>query len=310
MFVFKKEQQVLNIAGIKIGGQPGERPAVLAGTIFYERHSIVTDSKKGLFDRKAAEALVNRQEACADETGNPCLVHIYGSTDEAIIRYIDFVCGITDSPLLLDSTEASARIAAVRYVSEVGLADKSVYNSLNMSVTPGERQALSDSDVDASIVLGFNAMDSSLAGRMALLDSGGGVFDRGLLAIAGECGIKKILIDPSITPMGSGAGVALRMSLVAKAKWGLPICSGIHNAPSSWTWLRAKKQEEPMIYKVCSVGSACLALAAAADLVLYGPIENARFVFPIAAMSDIMLAESNADLDISQVDGHPIRKLV
>lgn len=46
MFRFDKEQIVLDIAGVKIGGQPGEYPTVLAGTIFYGGHSIIEDEKK------------------------------------------------------------------------------------------------------------------------------------------------------------------------------------------------------------------------------------------------------------------------
>ena len=34
MFRFDKEQLVVDIAGVKMGGQPGEYPTVLAGTIF------------------------------------------------------------------------------------------------------------------------------------------------------------------------------------------------------------------------------------------------------------------------------------
>ena len=33
MFRFQKEQEIVNIAGTKIGGQPGELPTALAGTI-------------------------------------------------------------------------------------------------------------------------------------------------------------------------------------------------------------------------------------------------------------------------------------
>ena len=49
MFKFEKEQMVVEIAGRKFGGQPGEYPTALAGTIFYARHKIVEDPKKGIF---------------------------------------------------------------------------------------------------------------------------------------------------------------------------------------------------------------------------------------------------------------------
>jgi len=310
MFRFQKEQKIVNIAGVKIGGQPGELATVLAGTIFYPNHKIVEDGDQGTFDKKKAESLINKQSTCADETGNPCMVHIFGSSEVGIKKYIDFVSDVTEAPFLIDSTDASVRMAGVKYVSEAGLADRTVNNSINMGITDDEIEVLTRSDVDASIVMGFNAMDSSLEGRIALLENGANVTEKGLIQIAEDCGISKILIDPSITPMGNGAGVALRMTLVAKAKWGFPAGSGIHNAPSSWNWLRDKKKEDALIYKACDVGSIGLQQMAAGDFILYGPIENAPYVFPMAAMTDIMIAEAVADFDIIPGETHPINRLV
>jgi len=310
MFKFQNEQEIVNIAGVKLGGQPGELPTVLAGTIFYNNHSIVEDAAKGLFDRAAAESIVNIQETGSEETGNPHMVHIYGTTPESITRYIDFISEVSDAPFLIDSSEGNVRAHAAEYVSEIGLADRAVYNSVNMSITEAEIEALARSDIDSSIILGFNAVDSSLQGRMNMLENGAGMLEEGLLSIADSCGIVNKLIDPSITPMGNGAGVALRMTITAKARWGHPTGSGIHNAPSAWNWLQRKKEEDPIVYRVCDIGSTCLQQAAAGDFILYGPIEYARYVFPMAAMSDIMIAEAVADLDIEPSARHPINLLV
>jgi tetrahydromethanopterin S-methyltransferase subunit H len=310
MFKFQKEQEIANIAGIKVGGQPGELPTVLAGTIFYNRHEIVEDAAKGLFDRDAAEKLVNLQESGSDTTGNPHMVHIFGTTAESITRYIDFIAEVSDSPFLIDSPEGPVRAHAAGYVSEIGLADRAVYNSINMSINTSEMKALEQSDIDSSIILGFNAKDSSLQGRMEMLETGAGLLEEGLLSIADRCGIVNKLIDPSITPMGNGAGIALRMTIAAKAKWGHPTGSGIHNAPSAWNWLNRQKEKDPVLYKICDIGSTCLQQAAAGDFILYGPIEYAEYVFPMAAMSDIMIAEAVADLDIEPVERHPINFLV
>ena len=40
LFRFERKQEVFDIGGIKIGGQPGELPTVLVGSIFYEGHSM------------------------------------------------------------------------------------------------------------------------------------------------------------------------------------------------------------------------------------------------------------------------------
>ncbi|AKB84450.1 tetrahydromethanopterin S-methyltransferase subunit H [Methanococcoides methylutens] len=310
MFRFQKEQEIVNIAGVKIGGQPGELATALAGTIFYEGHSIVEDADAGIFDRAGAEALVNMQDSMSDETGNPAIVHIFANTFESMEKYIDFVTSVSDSPFIIDSPQPAVRMACAEYVTDIGLADKTIYNSINMSISDEECASLAKSDIDSSIILGFNAMDSSLDGRMALLENGGKLMDRGLLEIADECGITNVLIDPSITPMGDGAGIALRMTMTAKAKWGYPVGSGIHNAPSSWSWLKAKKKEDSLVYKMCDIGTVSMQQLAGGDFVLYGPIENSKYTFPLAAMADIMISEASSDLDIEPSSSHPLNLLV
>ncbi|MFX1485758.1 MAG: hypothetical protein ACFFBS_01395, partial [Promethearchaeota archaeon] len=48
---FKAKQKIFEIGKIQIGGVPGERPVVLIGTLFHLGQKIVTDAKKGEFDK-------------------------------------------------------------------------------------------------------------------------------------------------------------------------------------------------------------------------------------------------------------------
>jgi tetrahydromethanopterin S-methyltransferase subunit H len=86
MFRFDKEQLVVDIAGVKMGGQPGEYPTVLAGTIFYGGHKIISDEKAGDFDKDAAEGLIKTMEEMSDVTGNPCVIQNFGATAEAMVK--------------------------------------------------------------------------------------------------------------------------------------------------------------------------------------------------------------------------------
>jgi len=87
----EKEQKIVEIAGISWGGQPGEYPTVLIGSLFYQGHKIVQDFKKGIFDKATVETLLNQQDSLSEKTGNPCLVDIIGETPEALINFIDFI---------------------------------------------------------------------------------------------------------------------------------------------------------------------------------------------------------------------------
>ncbi|MHA1742186.1 MAG: tetrahydromethanopterin S-methyltransferase subunit H [Candidatus Thorarchaeota archaeon] len=311
MFTFDKEQVVYRIGRVTVGGTPGENPTVLAGSIFYEGDKIVEDAERGIFDPAAAEALVNKQDEMADLTGNPALVQIVASSAGAMIRYIDFIADITDAPLIIDSTSVEARLEGIRHCEEVGLLDNAIYNSLNVSVTPDEIDALTEIQPEAAIILAFNPQDSSVAGRRAILEKGALSLDRGLLRIAEDTGISKPLIDTATTAIGAGAGSSLALTMVAKAVYGLPTGSGIHNAPASWPWLRSQRKEHREAYRVCDFSSGLLVVMMGGDFVLYGPIKSAQSVFPVVAMGDMFTAEmASTELGVEPSENHPFRRLV
>ena len=50
----------------------------------------------------------------SDLTGNPHIVHTFGATPEAIVKYLEFVGEATDAPFFIDSTSAEARVAGAQ----------------------------------------------------------------------------------------------------------------------------------------------------------------------------------------------------
>jgi tetrahydromethanopterin S-methyltransferase subunit H len=306
LYRFEREQSIVNIAGLRMGGQPGEHPTVLCGTIFYQGHMIVRDEDKGIFDREKAEGLVGRQAELSDETGNPSVLHIYAKTAEAFEKYLDFADEIWQGPMIIDSADPLVRSAMAGAVSELGYADRTIYNSISLGTSMPEADALRESEIDCAVILAYNPSDSSVDGCMKALEMG--ICGKpGLIPLAREIGIVNLLIDPGVMPLGNGAGNALRFSIVAKARLGLPVGSGIHNAVSAWQWLKNKGGLER---RCCDAAAAAMQLASAADFLLYGPIENAEYIFPVAALSDILVAEAVRDLDIWPVPEHPVYRLV
>lgn len=272
MFVFRN-QRSFSIGGVCVGGLG--KPCVLVGTVFYSKERILNG--KGGFYKSKAESLIKRQEELSDLTGNPCMLDVYGDSVESLRERIDFVSSVSDSPFMIDSSETKVRVETLKYVDEVGLSEKAVYNSINMGLDEKEINTLRESKIDSAIVLAFNPTDKSLKGRVNLLENGAGVLEKGLLEIAEkDCGIRKIMIDTGITPIGEGAGSALRALVVAKVKFRLPVGNAIHNAVSSWGWIKGKDSRTAE-YVDCYANSVLRFLGA--DFVLYGPIENAEMVF-------------------------------
>ncbi|MFW9919069.1 MAG: tetrahydromethanopterin S-methyltransferase subunit H [Candidatus Thorarchaeota archaeon] len=310
MFIFQKEQIIHTIGGVRIGGNPGELPTVLAGSIFYSGHKVVSDPLRGIFDRSEAEELINIQDEMSSTTGNPCMVQIVSESDEALRKFIDFAAEHSDAPLIIDSTSADVRCAGLRYAEETGLLDRVIYNSLNISATEEEIEFLKEFQHESAIILAFNPQDPSIAGRRAILEQGALNLDTGLLTLCDELGITKPLIDTATTAMGAGAGSSLAFTFVSKSKYGLPTGSGIHNAPSSWPWLNEYKKKNKEAFKACDFSSNLAVQLLGGDFVLYGPIKNASSVFPIIAMADVFSAEyANLEFGIDAPDDHPLKRL-
>jgi tetrahydromethanopterin S-methyltransferase subunit H len=311
MFVFEREQYIYDIAGTKIGGNLGDNPTVLVGTIFYAGHKIVQDVEKGIIDENAAEALLSRQDEMSELTGNPTAVQVCFQSKTAAERLIDFVSELTDAPIVIDSTEPDVRLAGLVHAEEVGLLDRTIYSSLNISVTQEEKTTLKEIGQECAILLAFNPEDPSIAGKRKVLDEGAMNLDKGLLPLSTELGVTKPLIDSATTAMGAGAGSAAAFTFVSKSVYGYPTGLGIHNAPSSWTWLRNYKKTNRDAFEMCDIGSNVIAQMMGADFILYGPIKNASRVFPLIAMTDIFAAESaNIEFGIETIDNHPYRKLL
>ncbi len=313
MFKFDKKQEVFEVGGVKVGGQPGEYPTVLIGTMFYNRHKIVTNEDTGEFDKGAADSLWNDMQEMGDITGNPYINQIVGETPEAIKKFIDWFVEVDDkTPFLIDSSAGDVRSAAADYVTEIGVAKRAIHNSINSSVHEDEIEAIRRSGMDAAIVLAFNATDPSVKGKLEILEVGGTGQDKGMLEIARECGITKPLIDVAATPLGAGAGATIRAVTTIKGHLGLPVGAGYHNMASAWDWMKKFKKEHKDAYMPADIGTNLISQIMGSNFQLFGPIENATTVFPATAMVDIILAETAKELGIAIADeeNHPISKLV
>ncbi len=46
----------------------------------------------------------------SDITGNPYIVHTFGATAEAIVKYLEYIGDASDAPFLIDSTSGDATL--------------------------------------------------------------------------------------------------------------------------------------------------------------------------------------------------------
>ena len=298
MFKFCAKQKKYKIGKVSIGGFPGKTPTVLVGSIFYSGQKIFKSKDNVDFDRKRAEDLINKQEEVSDLTGNPCMVDVVGSEPETFNKLIDFVAKKTDNPILIDGTTAEVRIAGLEYASEVGLIDRIVYNSLAPRYMQAELDKIKEIGVQSAILLAYNTRDMSTTGRINTIKE--------LFEVANQLGIDKPLIDTWVLDVPS-LGMACETINKLKNELGLVVGCGAHNAVSTWRGLKTKMGKQAVKPSIAS--ASVLSVAAGADFVLYGPIEDAKYVFPVVAMVNAayanLLIEKGEKID----QKHPIFRI-
>jgi len=287
MFVFKKEQQVFDIKGIKIGGHPGQHPTTLIGGLFFPGQPAVRDSKKGDFDSKMALDWISTGKIMVEKTGHPLIIQVYGRTPEAMDHHIRWLVENFEGPIMFESTNLRARLRGIDLCNELGLNERIIYNSINLSTTDEELDAIRDSSLESAVVLGWSPRATSLPEKMDTIKQA--------IATSEAAGIEKMVIDPATMPVGAGYGLGYRTLIAIKSELGLPTCSGAHNAPSAWKFLRDPYIDCESTYLSSLVASTTAAQLFASDAIMYGSMIRTKQIFTAVSMIANAIATSSAE---------------
>lgn len=278
MFRFTSDQKTFSVGGTNFGGQPGENPPVMVGSIFYYGHQIVSDAKKGVFDAKKAVEALTAEEHLSSETGLPRAVDVVGETSEALIRYVDFVAEKTSSPIVIDSPSRQARMDAVRHLARLGSMDRFIYNSIDENCTPEEIACLGEHSVKSAVLLACSAQALLPKQRLDLLR-------RTLLAFVAASGVERPLVDCGVLDLASVAWAAQSIMQV-KDELGYPSGCAPSNALPGW---KMKERGMPA-YQAAVSAVMTLPISLGADFIFYGPIRNAAWTYPACATAAAMVA--------------------
>jgi tetrahydromethanopterin S-methyltransferase subunit H len=299
MFQFKTEQKVVEIAGVRIGGQPGENPPFLIASMFHNKDKILVD-RKGNFDRQKAKELIKKQEELSASTGIPGMVAIVANTPEEAQIYIDFYLETTDMPFGIDMWVAEKRAKATEYIAKLGVQDKFLYNS----ITPwdkdikGQVNKLKDLGIKHVVVQAFDDADQSPAGRLKSLES---------ILAQGADGFETVIVDTSVMNLPATSFSLLANRLI-KEKLGLP-CGGAYSN-GTHMWGDAKTIWSLDGFKAMDAVAQGMCSALWSDFNFYGPIVTAPRIFPAVATAHILLSTLVYD-ETKQIPGNqdlPIRK--
>jgi tetrahydromethanopterin S-methyltransferase subunit H len=299
MWQSKSEQKKFTVGKVSIGGETGESPTVLIGSIFYHKQkSIGFREETGEFNHKECERLINLQEEFSDKTGLPCMFDVVLSSKKWTAQITDFVASATDAPILLDAPSAEIRLAALDYAREAGVQDRCVYNSLSPESRKTEYDKIRETRLEAAVLLAYNAKDITSKGRVDAI--------RQILPKAAENGISKMLLDACVLDVPT-LGLAFKAVFDLKNEFGHPAGCGAHNAIDTWKGLKSKMGLDAV--KPCAATANAFTIAAGADFILYGPIEDSPFVFPAVAMVNAALAQLLIEKGKVPLPSHPIFRI-
>lgn len=281
MFKFSKEQIVFEISGVKIGGQPGENPTVMIGSIFYRGDKNVQDEKAGIFNREAAEDLVTRLEEISDRTGLPAMLDIVCSNRENARKYLEFAADVTKMPILIDYVSEEAALSGMEAAKELGILNRTILNSINPETKPSIYEKAREVGIQSAIALTYSTKAIvSYKERIKLFET--------LIPKIESAGIKKILVDTVVLDIAT-LGLACKAIYEVKERYGYPAGCGAHNAIASWKSLKEKKDK--ILSMVCSAIANGLPIAVGADFVLYGPVNDAEYMFPAISLINTAYAQ-------------------
>ena len=275
MFEFEAEQKTYEIHGVKIGGQPGEVPTVMIGSLFYKGHRIVEDPGRGVFDGEEAERLITTVEEQTDKTGLPSMIDLVAENARAVERYLDFVTGVTDMPVLLDLPSEKEQVESLQYAHDQGVMDRIVLNSLNPHTKDQVYQKLKDVRCENAMLLLYSSRSLLSSDKSSVLEE--------LLPRAREAGIGNVLVDTVVIDIPT-LGLASKAVYRIKDQYGYPTGCGAHNAIPAWRGLRKKFVRRAVTASLGVVNA--LPVAQGADFVFFGPIENAEVIYPSVALVD------------------------
>jgi tetrahydromethanopterin S-methyltransferase subunit H len=300
MLRYTLPQKVCDIAGLKVGGQPGENPPLLIGNMFQKGDVIIESRKKREFNRRQAEERIHEMERLSQETGVPGMVALVANTLDEMKTYVDFWVSVTDMPFAVDIWMQKTRLAAARYIADLGLQDRLLYNSITPWDEDIEAQVmeLKELGIKHVVVQVFDVEDKRPSGRIKSL--------RQMLPLLEKGDFQSILVDTAVMNLP-----ATTFSLVAnrliKQDFGLPVGC----APANGTYMWRKSLAAENRNRFVAVDAAVHATAALmSDFLFYGPMAGTSRVFPAVAAASCLLATlAYEEGELLATQGHPLNLL-
>ncbi|GAW92389.1 tetrahydromethanopterin S-methyltransferase subunit H family protein [Calderihabitans maritimus] len=279
MFVFKKEQKVCRIGEVIVGGQPGENPPLMIGSMFHDGDRLLESRSQRKFDRVRATDYIKRLESLSQETGVPVLVDLQAIQVDEMKNYIDFFVELSNLPFAIDMWRANPRMEAARYVASLGVQDRVLYNSFTHwdGDIKEQAQELKELGFRHIVIQTYEKPGQMPADTLDSL--------RRLLALIGEDTFETVLVDTASVNLPSLA-LACVSSRMIKEELGYPVGCCPTTTTATWTGLRGL-WGEPGFHAVDTAAHSLAALLWN-DFIFFGPVAWASRTLLAVSVAEVI----------------------
>ena len=281
-FRFKVPQKTFKIGSVVFGGEPGERPTVLVGSIFYLGDKLVINHDEGVFDKEKTKEAIKYAEEVAEKYSLPLAIDLVAYSEKAMENYVPFVAEVTEAPIFLDGVEEKARIAAYKISHEIGITERVIGNAIYTHSKENELNALKEYKIRNVVLMAFdvaNPMKSMMPkDRLEILKNQ-------LIPKAEEAQVEQPLVDVVVLDPASIA-ISAASVLKIKEETGLPVGCAPANALGPITKAAFGVEGMSGIHG----GTAVFLQMFGTDFIFYGPIRRIKYVAPAVAVADAYLA--------------------
>lgn len=273
-------QWAAEFGNITIGGEAGENPTVLIGSVFYSGHDIIKDERSGEFDRMKAEDELSKCVAFSEKTGIPLIIDVISSYSESLIKWCEFIADYTNVPFLVDGVNHETRLAAIEKMHEGGFQDRAIYNCIDGVTSNETLDRIRELHVDKAIILCFDKMAITPDRKIKLLQGDGNSV--GLIEKVEAAGIEDYVIDAGVIDIPS-IGIAAETIKLIKSQLKLPAGCAPINAISVWPNRNLFGRGG---YSATTSAVVSYLRESGADWLIYGSINKASMAFPGIAVTD------------------------
>lgn len=273
MLTYEKDQKVIEIGNVKLGGEPGENPTVMIGTVFYAKHAALLDEKIGKIDKVLLEKELNEFSEIIEDTNMQGIIDIVGAYSEALVKECEVVSEIVDYPFLVDGLNDESRIPAMESLKEIGLLDKAILNSIDENTSEENLSKLRDIGVKYAVLLTFGTKYLFPHQKIEFLKNN-------LIPKAKKANIENYIVDTAVLDLPS-IGINVETTRLVKNELGVPTGFAPANAIYGWNFIK-KFGESARCGAIASIMAYCL--NSGSDFVLFGPIKFTKCIVPALSL--------------------------